>query len=186
MWTPARAVFVVALLAYGWVHFEWAHEAGHVVGALATGGRVQQVVLHPAAFSRTDVTPNPAPLVEVWSGPALGCVFGVIAGAWTLALPRVGAIAWRGVGGLVLLANGVYIGVGPVAPAGDTEVMRQLGTPGWVMVAFGVAACAGGVWMWRGARARLPDAPIGWAHALVPLAAATALGTVGAIAFPGP
>jgi len=185
-WTCARVAFVLALLAYAWLHFEWTHEAGHVVGAIATGGRVQRVVLHPAALSRTDVSPNPAPLAEVWAGPALGCVFGALASVWAWCLPRVGPVAGRTIAGFVLLANGVYIGLGPIVPAGDTEVMRTLGTPAWAMTLFGVLACAGGAWLWRGARARLPQAPILWWHALVPLAGTGVLALVGVLVFPGP
>jgi hypothetical protein len=57
------------------------HELGHVVGAWLTGGVVQKVVLHPLAISRTDVEPNPQPLVVVWAGPFVGVLLPLGAGS---------------------------------------------------------------------------------------------------------
>lgn len=185
-WTGARLAFALTLLAYSWLHFEWTHETGHVVGALATGGRVQRVVLHPLVFSRTDVSPNPAPLVEVWAGPVLGCCLGALASVWVRGLSRVGAVGWRAVAGFALLANGSYIGLGAAWPAGDAEVMRQLGTPVWAMASFGIAACVIGAWLWCGARERLPGAPVRWWHVLTPIAGAGVLAALGAVFFSGP
>src|SRR5690606_9576495 len=70
-----RAHQLLLLLALGvlaWLGMMAVHEAGHVVGAWATGGDVVGVAWHPFALSRTDVDPNPSPLVVVWSGPAVG------------------------------------------------------------------------------------------------------------------
>ena len=45
---------------------------GPRAGALATGGTITAVVLHPLTISRTDVSINPRPLLVVWAGPLLG------------------------------------------------------------------------------------------------------------------
>lgn len=66
-------VFVTSVLALSWYTMMAVHEFGHVVGALATGGTIERVVLHPLTISRTDVSPNPSPSVVVWLGPILGC-----------------------------------------------------------------------------------------------------------------
>ena len=51
--------------------------------------------------------------------------------------------------GFCLLANGVYIGVGWLWRAGDTGDMIRLGTPPWVMIAFGIVAVAVGLASWH-------------------------------------
>lgn len=50
------------------------HELGHVIGAVLTKGKVLRVILHPAAISRTEISPNPSPLTVAWMGPILGCL----------------------------------------------------------------------------------------------------------------
>src|SRR4051812_8876543 len=55
-----------------WLAMMATHELGHVLAAWLTGGTATKVVLHPLAISRTDVWPNPEPLVVVWSGPLVG------------------------------------------------------------------------------------------------------------------
>ena len=64
-----QIVFIASLLALSWLAMQAIHELGHVVGALATGGSITRVVLHPLQISRTDVLPNPQPGVVVWLGP---------------------------------------------------------------------------------------------------------------------
>ena len=65
----------IALQAEG---MQAVHEAGHVFGAWATGGRVARVVLHPLTISRTDLEHNPYPLAVVWAGPVFGVVVPVV------------------------------------------------------------------------------------------------------------
>ena len=69
-----QIVFVVSLLALSWMGMMATHELGHVLGALVSGGHLDRVVLHPLTISRTDVAPNPNPLIVVWLGPIVGCV----------------------------------------------------------------------------------------------------------------
>ncbi len=67
-----RPVLLVSVLWLSWLSMMLVHEVGHVVGAWSTGGRLQRVVWHPAVISRTDVWPNPHPVIEVWAGPVIG------------------------------------------------------------------------------------------------------------------
>jgi hypothetical protein len=102
------------------------------------------MVWHPAALSRTDVWPNPHPLIEVWAGPAVGSLVPlVIAGVASAFRLRVGYLVWV-VAGFCLIANGAYLGVGVVSPVGDAAELIKHGTPNWWLAAFGVATIVPG------------------------------------------
>ena len=131
------------------------HEAGHVVGALVTGGTVRNVVWHPLVISRTDVKPNPSPLVVVIAGPVVGSL-----------LPLAGYLAMRFLSlrssqlagffaGFCLIANGCYISIGSFQSVGDAGDMLELGTPQWLMVLVGLMAAAGGLAIWNQISPRL-------------------------------
>ena len=47
------------------------------------------------------------------------------------------------------LANGAYIGMGGFDGVGDAGEMLRHGTPMWAMLAFGISACALGLWLWH-------------------------------------
>jgi hypothetical protein len=146
---PATWLLGVATAGLSWQGMQLVHEAGHVVGAWLTGGEVQQVVLHPLTISRTDVSPNPQPLVVVWAGPMLGVALPVLLWLVVRAVrPRVAYLV-RFFAGFCLVANGAYIGVGAAWPVGDAETMRHLGVPAWIMAVFGVMCVAGGFAMWH-------------------------------------
>jgi len=44
-----QLMFVLSLLALNWFGMMAVHELGHVLGAIATGGSIERVVLHPQA-----------------------------------------------------------------------------------------------------------------------------------------
>jgi len=69
-----QSIAILTILCLSWLGMMAVHELGHIVGAVITGGDVVRVVLHPAAISRTDVSPNPSPLIVAWAGPVLGCL----------------------------------------------------------------------------------------------------------------
>jgi hypothetical protein len=144
-----RAVLLLTSAAVYWLLFMAAHESGHVIGALVTGGRVTHVVLHPLAISRTDVMPNPHPLVVCWFGPVLGAVIPTIAaGLWRVFGVR--GLQWvKGYAGFCLIANGLYLASGVVLPAGDTEDLLRLGAPGWLLAVIGVPLVCAGLWVWH-------------------------------------
>ena len=142
-------VFVVSLITLCWLAMMAVHEFGHVVGAMATGGIVERVVLHPLTISRTDVTPNPHPAIVVWLGPVLGCL--IPAAIW-LSIPRryfnVRNIALFFTG-FCLLANGTYIAIGSFDRVGDCGVMLRHGSPLWTLLLFGAVTIPTGLYVWH-------------------------------------
>ena len=141
--------FVVCLLALSWFAMMAFHELGHVLGALFTGGVVERVVLHPLTISRTDVSPNPSPLVVVWLGPILGCVIPIVC-CWLvprrLTLVRNIALFFAG---FCLLANGAYIAFGSLDRVGDCGTMLQHGSPLWTLLLFGAITIPMGFYIWH-------------------------------------
>jgi hypothetical protein len=135
---------------FSWLAMQVVHEAGHMLHAWLTGGKVTRVVLHPLEISRTDVEPNPHPQFVAWGGPIWGSV-------WPLAV--LGAVraarwphAWLAAffAGFCLVANGAYLLGGAFYPAGDAEVLLQHGAPRGALLGFGVVATAGGFYLWNG------------------------------------
>ena len=144
-----QLVLIASLLTLSWFAMMALHELGHVVGALCSGGTVQQVVLHPLTISRTDVSPNPYPLLVVWLGPILGCVFPIV--FWLL-VPRQ-LSDWRRIGkffaGFCLIANGAYISIGSIDQVGDCGVMLKHGSPIWALIVFGALTIPVGFYLWH-------------------------------------
>ena len=144
-----QLLFIASLLALCWFTMMAVHEFGHVVGAFATGGIVERVVLHPLTISRTDVAPNPSPAVVVWAGPVLGCV--VPAMIWWLIpkqFPVSHSIA-QFFTGFCLLANGAYIAFGSFDRVGDCGVMIKHGSPIWTLLLFGALTIPTGFFIWH-------------------------------------
>jgi hypothetical protein len=145
---PIRRVMIaIALLYPFWIAMMAVHELGHVLGALATGGNVVQVTLPLFGFSRTDVDPNPYRRVEVWSGPVLGASLPLIVWA-LLRQTRFGPIL-QAFASWCLVANGAYVGVGWIERSGDAGELVRLGTPRWLMIAFGVVCASAGLYLWH-------------------------------------
>ncbi len=154
------------------------HECGHVLAAWATGGRVTRVVLHPLAFSRTDLSHNPSPRLVA----ASGAVFGVFAPA-ALLMVAPAAARWRCVArffaAFCMLANGVYMASACLDPVGDAHDLLRLGAPAWTLALPGSLAAAGGLWLFHGLGAsfglkgKAPDPAI--VKGTVALAVGTAL-----------
>jgi hypothetical protein len=140
-----QAVFVVSTLLLSWLLFQAVHEMGHMLAAWVTGGRVTQVVLHPVAISRTDVNPNPHPLIVAWSGPVLGALVPV-AVLSLLTVMRLPAGFIRFFTGFCLIANGAYIAFGSFQRIGDCGEMLRYGSPIWLLWLFGVATIVAGLW----------------------------------------
>lgn len=144
-----QAIFIFSLLALSWFLMMAVHEIGHVVGAYATGGAVERVVLHPLTISRTDVLLNPHPAIVVWLGPVLGCLLPAI--LWWFVprrLPDFRKIALFFVG-FCLLANGAYIAFGALDRIGDCGVMLQTGSPIWTLFLFGLITIPLGFYAWH-------------------------------------
>jgi hypothetical protein len=143
-----QVVYIIGLLALCWFGMQAIHELGHVAGAVLTGGRAQRVILHPASISRTDVFPNPAPMLVVWAGPVLGSLLPLAVAFARLKSDRI-AKDLRFFSGFCLLANGAYIGFGGFDRIGDAGEMLRLGTPLPVMMGFGLLCIAGGLLLWH-------------------------------------
>jgi hypothetical protein len=146
LWLTAGYVSWLAMMAV--------HEAGHVLHAWGTGGRVVRVELPLVGFSRTDVLPNPRPTVVAWGGAIWGCVIPLT--AWALCPRRARRVrtALQWFAGFCLIANGLYLGVGWVDRVGDAGDLLRHGTPAWSLVGFGVIASGGGLYLWHRLGAR--------------------------------
>jgi hypothetical protein len=137
------------------------HELGHVLAAWLTGGTVQRVVLHPFTISRTDVSPNPHPLIVAWGGPLVGVGLPIVVAACS----RLVFSAFRRYldffAGFCLIANGVYIGVGSFDAVGDAGEMLRHGSPPWLLAMFGILSATCGLWIWHRLtqRASAPSGP---------------------------
>jgi hypothetical protein len=146
---------VIALAAYpAFLAMEAVHEAGHVLHAVVSGGRVERVYFSLTDFSRTDLSRNPHPLWVAWGGAVWGCLIPLIGLAVARWVGR-GVLVARGFAGFCLISNGAYVGLGPVMTAGDGRDLIRYGAPAWGLVVFGTVAVFGGLWLWHvGGRAR--------------------------------
>ncbi len=142
--------FLSAASAASWYGMMVVHESGHVLGAWASGGRVARVVLHPLAFSRTDLAENPHPLLVVWGGPVWGSVLPLVIWLVLRGIRYRLAFLPRFFAGFCLVANGVYLASAAVMPVGDAEDLLRLGVPAWMLVAPGLAGVVGGLGIWNG------------------------------------
>ena len=149
MTRAGQMVLVVSFVAFSWLAMQVVHECGHVLAAVLTGGEVQKVVLHPLTLSRTEVTPNPHPLLVVWAGPLWGTVLPL--GAWALAqwLRWPHAFLWRFFAGFCLVSNGVYLAGGALAGGMDPGDLMRLGTPQAALVGVGLVGAGCGLWLWH-------------------------------------
>jgi len=144
-----RALLITSFIPFCWLAFMTIHELGHVVAGLLTGGSVNRVVIHPLALSRTDVSPNPSPLITAWAGPVIGVLLPVTiwSAFWKCKLP--GDHLTRFFAGFCLIANGLYIGIGSLEKVGDAGEMVQHGTPIWMLWIFGIITVPIGFLTWH-------------------------------------
>ena len=145
-----QSVLIVSLLPLCWFAMMGVHEWGHVIAGWATGGEVQKVVLHPLSISRTDIEPNPRPLITVWAGPLIGVLLPLA--IWAICFWRrlPCEYLFRFFAGFCLIANGAYIGVGSAEGIGDAGKMLQFGSPTWLLCLFGVITIPLGFRLWHG------------------------------------
>lgn len=141
-------VLIGGLLWLSWLGMMAVHELGHVLNALASGGKVVGVFLDPRELSQTVVAPNPHPLFVAWGGVVWGSLLPALAfwaaRRWRLVhLPRFFA-------GFCAAANGAYLLVGLAAPAGDPADLAGLGVAPVMLVVAGVLLLAAGLWAWHG------------------------------------
>ena len=144
-----QAVLIVSTFLASWLGMQAAHEAGHVLGALVSGGTVKQVVLYPLTISRTDLAVNPAPLLVAWAGPSFGVLFPVAIWGISAGLRMPGAFVLRFFAGFCLIANGAYIGVGSFNGVGDCGEMLRHDSDRRLLWLFGAITVPAGFWLWH-------------------------------------
>lgn len=143
---------VAAWIPASWLVFLWTHEFGHILGAWLTGGKVQKIVLHPLVFSRTDVLPNPSPMLVAWAGAVVGPLIAAVVVSALILLPKHGFALYRTVLGFAFIANGSYIGLGVIQPVGDAKDLLELGAAQWALGLYGLLAMGIGLTLWGGIR----------------------------------
>ena len=145
-----QIVLIATFVGFSWLAMQAVHELGHVLGATATGGKVTTVVLHPCTISRTDVSPNPSPLLVSWAGPIVGVVLPMLAFLVARVGRAPGEFLFRFFAGFCLIANGAYIGVGSFEGIGDAGDMLRHGSQPWQLILFGFVTVPLGLWLWNG------------------------------------
>jgi hypothetical protein len=145
-----QVVLVTSIVPLSWLGLMAVHEFGHVLGAWLTGGTVVKVVLYPLTISRTDVAPNPKPLIVAWSGPLVGVLvpLAVLGLAWILRL--WGAYLLRFFTGACMIANGCYLGIGSFGGIGDAGDLLRHGAAAWQLWLFGAVTVPLGLLCWHG------------------------------------
>lgn len=145
-----QIILIVSMFVGSWLGMQAVHELGHVLGAWLGGATVNQVVLHPLTISRTDVSPDPHPLLTVWAGPMFGVALPLV--LWGIAaMARMpGTFVLRFFVGFCLIANGLYISVGAIEPVGDPRELLRHGASLWQLILFGLLTAPLGLWLWNG------------------------------------
>jgi len=145
-----QIVLIGTFIGFSWLAMQAVHELGHVLGAVATGGEVVKVVLHPCTISRTDINPNPHPLFVVWAGPVVGAMLPLVVSLLARVLGSPGIYLFLFFAGFCLIANGVYIGLGSIQGLADAGDMLRLGSSSWQLILFGVLTAPLGLYLWNG------------------------------------
>lgn len=145
-----RALLIVGLLIACWLWMQIVHEAGHVLGAVVSGGRVERVVLHPLAISRTEVSGGQSPLVVIWAGPLVGSLLPVLVWLVAARLKLISAYLLRFFAGFCLIVNGAYLFGGSFDGIGDCGDLLRHGAPIWTLWLFGLIAIPAGLLLWHG------------------------------------
>jgi hypothetical protein len=145
-----HVVFLLTTIVACWLGMQAVRELGHVVGALLTGMRVENVVLHPLTISRTNLGEGSHPLLVTLAGPLIGVALPLV--AWLLAalLRLPGAFLLRFFAGFCLIANGAYIGGGSLEGIGDCGELLRHGAQLWQLWLFGAVGVTGGLATWHG------------------------------------
>lgn len=145
-----QIILIVSFLGFSWLAMQAVHELGHVLGAIAGGGTLCKVGLYPTVISRTDVFPNPHPLLEVWAGPLVGSILPLLVFLLAAALKAPALYLYRFGAGFCLVANGSYIGGGSFRELGDARDLLLFGAAQWQLILFGLLTAPLGLYLWNG------------------------------------
>jgi hypothetical protein len=150
-----QILLMVSTAGFSWLAMMAVHEWGHVFNAWLSGGIVSKIVLHPLAFSRTDLSANPHPLFVAWGGAIWGYLIplGLLAFVHFITPTYRYLFAWWA--GFCCIANGAYLACGWLFSGGgyaadDANVILQNGGARWQLVVFGLIAVPMGLWLWNG------------------------------------
>jgi hypothetical protein len=143
-------VFIITFIGFCWLTMQVVHELGHIFSARISGGQVEKVVLQPLTFSRTDVSSNPHPLIQIWGGPIVGITLPMAIMAIAYFFHTSYLLLFRFFAGFCCVANGAYIGFGPNSPGLDTQVMLSLGCERWQLMLFGLPMLVLGLYFLNG------------------------------------
>ncbi len=146
----ASLAFIAATGAACWLAMMTVHELGHVLAAWASGGTVVEVVLHPLAISRTDLSENPHPAFVSLAGPAFGSIIPVVVWGIAAAAGCRAVFLARFFAGFCLIANGTYLASVIGMPVGDAEDLLSLGVPRWPLASAGLVSAIAGAALWNG------------------------------------
>lgn len=141
------ALGITAILS--WYAMQAAHEAGHVLHALVSGGKVVDIRVPLLGFSLTRVHPNLSPHFVVWGGLIWGMVIPIAMHAIALAARWRWRYLLRFFAGFCLIANGAYMAAGWRADAGDAADLVRHGSPAWLLTALGTIAVGVGLAYWH-------------------------------------
>jgi hypothetical protein len=144
-----QLLLILSTLAFSWLAMQIVHELGHVCAAHLTGATVDRVILHPLAFSRTDVSHDHHPLIVTGSGPLFGIALPLAAFALARLLRLPGWYILRFFAGFCLIANGVYLSLGAFDRVGDAGDLLRYGIPIWALWLFGLLTIPPGFYLWH-------------------------------------
>lgn len=136
-------VLLIIVLLFSWLYMQWTHELGHILTGIATGAEIDRVILNPFRFSMTQFASNPHPHLTTWGGPILGVLIGAglpILLGLRLKSARASLLI---VAAFVMVANGLYIGLGAFHPIADASDLVHHGSPRWVLGVFGLVCVIG-------------------------------------------
>jgi hypothetical protein len=145
-----QLVLIGSTLAFSWLAMQAVHELGHVAGAMLSGGRVAQVILHPTTISQTRLATNPHPQFVAWMGP----IVGVLLPSTALLAARIAR--WRArclfqfFAGFCLVANGAYLAFGSIGGIGDAGDLLDHGVAPMLLWLFALVTIPTGLWLWHG------------------------------------
>jgi hypothetical protein len=143
-------VLIASTLVFSWLAMQAVHELGHVLAAILSGARIEEVILHPSTISQTRIAVNPHPLFVAWMGPIVGVVLpatALLAARW---FKLRGWYVLQFFLGFCLIANGAYLAFGSVGQIGDAGDLLRHGAPIMLLWLFGVITIPVGLWMWNG------------------------------------
>jgi hypothetical protein len=145
-----QTLLIISTIAFSWLAMIGLHETGHVLHAVASGGRVARVVLEPTVHARTELAENPHPLFVAWGGGVWGTLIPLAAWANLRVARNQGAWLAAFFAGFCAVANGTYLGVGAFFPAGDSADLLNRGAAAWQLLLFGAPVTALGFYLWNG------------------------------------